>query len=159
MEKRFNLEIVNYTPKYLKPVVTLFINTVHKSCYKDYTQSQLDAWADKEIDYELWEKKLTKTKPYLAILDNRLVGFTEFYDDYIDCFYVDYKEQGKGVGKALFDHILGLAKNRNIKKIRVDASITSKPFFLSLGFIEVKMNRVKRKEQELVNFSLAYELN
>jgi N-acetylglutamate synthase-like GNAT family acetyltransferase len=59
-----------------------------------------------------------------------------------------------GVGKSLMEHVLAIAKNNNISKIKVDVSITAKPFFEKFGFMQVKMNHVKRCDEELINFSM-----
>lgn len=60
--------------------------------------------------------------------------------------------------KITLNHILNLAKNENIDKIKVDASITAKPFFEKFGFKEVRENLVKRGNQELINFSMEKNL-
>lgn len=67
---------------------------------------------------------------------------------------MDYTFQKKGIGKALLTHIIYIAKQNNIKKIKVDASITSKPFFEKFGFKKVKRNLVKKANEELINYSL-----
>ena len=144
----------NYDKKYLKQIVELFINTVHNINKKDYTKEQLNAWANPDYDLEIWEKRFEKSKPYLCIFEDKIVGFCEYYDRYIDCFYVHFKYQNCGIGKLLLNHILNLAKNENIDKIKVDASITAKPFFEKFGFKDVRENLVKRGNQELINFSM-----
>lgn len=152
------MKIINYYSLYKKVIPTLFTNTIHKTCHKDYTKEQLNAWANPNIDYKTWEKRLDKTKTYLAVVEDTLVGFVEFYDDYIDCFYVHHEYQGQGVGKALMNHILDIASKDDIKILRVDASITSKDFFEKFGFIEVSKNEVKRDNQVLINYSLELKL-
>ncbi len=151
------MQLINYNKKYSRQISTLFTNTIHKICNIDYTKEQLNTWANPNIDYEAWEKRLNKTKPYLAVIDDTLVGFAEFYDDYIDCFYVHHEYQGQGVGKALMHHILNIASKNGIKKLRVDASITAKPFFMKLGFCEIKQNLVKKENQNLINYTLEKE--
>lgn len=121
---------------------------------KDYTKEQLNAWANPKNDLKTWEKRFEKSKPYLCMLEDEVVGFCEYYKGYIDCFYVHFKYQNCGIGKLLFTHILKLAKNENIDKIKVDASITAKSFFEKFGFKEIKKNLVKRENVELVNFSM-----
>ncbi|RXJ82518.1 GNAT family N-acetyltransferase [Arcobacter sp. F2176] len=148
------MQLIKYDKKYQKIIPKLFVNTIHKTCNKDYTKEQLNAWANPNIDYKSWEERLNKTKPYLAILDKKLVGFAEFYEDYIDCFYVHYKYQGCGVGKMLLNHIFKVAEEKKQTLLKVDASITAKPFFEKFGFIEVKKNKVKRNNIELINFSM-----
>ena len=151
------MKIIDYNQKYKKQIPILFINTIHKTCNKEYTKEQLNAWANPNINYESWEKRLDRTKPYLAVIDDNLVGFAEFYDDYIDCFYVHHEYQGQGVGKALMNHILDIASKNGIKIVRVDASITAKAFFESFGFVETRKNEIKRDNQVLINYTL--ELN
>lgn len=155
--ENLKVEIKEYLDGYEREIAQLFTNSIHNTCHKDYTKEQLDAWANPNIEYAFWAKKVKKTKPFLAFIEEELVGFSEFYDDYIDCFYVSHLYQSKGVGKALLSHIIDLSRDKKIKKLNVDASITAKPFFLKYGFKEVKENLVKRKDQELINYSL--ELN
>ncbi len=148
------MQIIKYNEKYKKEIPELFTNAIHKTCHKDYTKEQLNAWANLNIDYKTWEERLVKIKPYLAIIDKKLVGFAEFYDDYIDCFYVHPEYQGCGVGKMLINHIFKIAKENEQTLLKVDASITAKPFFEKFGFKEVKKNIVKRVNVELINFSM-----
>ncbi len=156
--KNLSFFIGNYDKKYLKQIVELFINTVHNINKKDYTKEQLNAWANLNYDLEIWEKRFEKSKPYLCMLENEVVGFCEYYDGYIDCFYVHYKYQNFGIGKLLLNHIINLAKNENINKIKVDASITAKLFFEKFEFKEIRKNVVKRENIELINFSMEREI-
>ena len=151
------MKIIKYYNIYEKDIPLLFTNTIHKTCIKDYTKEQLNAWANPNIDYEAWEKRLNETKQYLAVIDDTLVGFAEYKDDYIDCFYVHHEYQGQGIGKVLMNHVLDIALKNGIKKLRVDASITAKPFFMKLGFCEIKQNLVKRENQNLINYTLEKE--
>lgn len=146
--------IIDYDKKYLKQIVELFTNTVHKINKKDYSKEQLNVWANQDYDLEIWEKRFEKNKPYLCVLKDEVVGFCEYSNEYIDCFYVHFKYQNFGIGKQLLNHIFKIAKNDNIDKIKVDASITAKPFFEKFGFKEVRKNLVKRENVEFVNFRL-----
>ena len=150
--------IGNYDKKYLKQIVELFINTVHNINKKDNSKEQLYAWANPKYDLKTWKKRFKKSKPHLCIFEDEVVGFYEYYDGYIDCFYVHFKYQNCGVGKLLLTDVLELAKNENIDKIKVDVSITAKPFFEKFGFKEVRENLVKRENVELINFSMEKDL-
>ncbi|PHO13163.1 hypothetical protein CPG38_04185 [Malaciobacter marinus] len=74
----------------------------------------------------------------------------------MDCFYVHHEYQGKGVGKALILCILKKARQNEMKKLRVDASITAKPFFKKYGFKVVKKNIIKRDNQLLINYLMTF---
>ena len=111
------------------------------------------------IDYEKWQKRLEKRKPFVVIINHLIVGFAELEKDgHIDCFYVHNEYQGKGVGKALLGYILEVAIKNGIKILEVDASITAKQFFESFGFVQTSMNKVKRDNQVLINYSLELKL-
>ena len=146
--------ILEYDKKYLKQIIELFVNTVHNINKQDYSKEQLNAWANPKYDLNIWEKRFEKSKPYLFISKDELVGFCEYYDGYIDCFYVHFKYQNCGIGKLLLNHILRIVENEKVDKIKADVSITAKPFFEKFGFKKVKKNIVKRKNVELVNFSM-----
>ena len=146
--------VIDYDKKYLKQIVELFTNTIHNINKKDYVKEQLNAWANPNYDLNIWDKRFEKSKPYLCVLEDEVVGFCEYYDGYIDCFYVHYKYQNCGIGKLLLNHISKIAKEKNIDKIKADVSITAKPFFEKFDFIEVKKNVVKRNNVELINFSM-----
>lgn len=147
------MEIRNYNSNDYKIVADLFYHTVHTICASDYTEKQLEAWAPTPIDYKKWQERLDRKKPFLAIIDSRIVGFIELeMDGHIDCFYVDKNYQRKGVGSFLLDHVEKLASSRNYEKMYAEVSITAKPFFLKHGFRVLKENIVRTNNQELKNF-------
>lgn len=49
----------------------LFYNTVRLVNIKDYSESQVDAWASKGIKRSDWCSVLAKNKPFLAIADGK----------------------------------------------------------------------------------------
>jgi ribosomal protein S18 acetylase RimI-like enzyme len=146
--------IIGFDKKFLEQLVELFTNTIHNINKKDYSKEQLNAWANPKYDLKTWKKRVEKSKPYLCMLEDEVVGFCEYYEGYIDCFYVHFNYQNHGIGKLLLTYILDIAKNEKRDKLKVDASITAKPFFEKFGFKEVKKNFVKRENVELVNFSM-----
>ena len=123
--------IRNYCLEDAKALMDIFYNTIHKVNIKDYTLEQVDEWASKsDMKLEIWGKRFNKSKPIVAVVDGKIVGFTEFKrDGYIDCFYCHHEWIGKGVGSALMEEIFLRAKKNKIKRIFVDVSITAKPFF------------------------------
>lgn len=154
-----SFDMKSYEEKHLKEVINLFTNTVHNINKKDYTKEQLDVWANKNIDLKAWENKLKTSNTYLCMLQDEIVGFYVYENDYIDCFYVHHKYQGFEVGRFMLEQILENANNHDIKTLKVDASITAKPFFEKFGFKKVKKNYVKRGNQTLVNYTMIKDMN
>ena len=52
------MEIRDWERGDLDAVLALFYEAVHASCVGDYTQAQVDAWADGDPDREAWARSL-----------------------------------------------------------------------------------------------------
>ena len=120
-----------------------------------YTPAQQEAWAPSPVDYAQWRARLSTKKPFVAIIDNQVVGFIELDGDgHIDCTYTHPDFQGRGVASALYDYLLAAAKAAGIRRLYVEASLIAKPFFAQRGFVLVKQNEVRRNGVSLINFSM-----
>ncbi|WP_138498097.1 GNAT family N-acetyltransferase [Nostoc sp. PA-18-2419] len=140
------MSIREYRLSDTKAIVKLFYDTVHEINISDYTQEQVDAWAPKNMDYEVWHKRLQTKLPYIAEDNGEIVGFGELEaDGHIDCFYCHSKYQRKGIGSKLLTHLENTAKSQGIKQLYTEASITAKPFFQNKGFSVVSEQQVERR--------------
>jgi len=137
-----------------KEIAEIYYNTIHKVNITDYTDEQVNAWAPLEsLQTDGWIKKHEKLSPYVAIINDRVVGFAEFESDgHIDCFYCHHDYQGLGIGSALMNHIEKNAKQNKIKRIYAEVSITAKSFFLKKGFTVIKEQQVSIRNVKLKNF-------
>ena len=133
----------------------IYCDTIHNVNIYDYTTEQLNAWAPYNLleDQSTWQKKLDKTKPFVAEINNVVVGFAEYSSSsngYIDCFYVHHEYQRRGIGSALMRAILSVQNSNN--RIFAEVSITAKKFFMSQGFKVVKKQKVTVRGVKLANF-------
>lgn len=64
---------------------------------------------------------------FVALVDNEIIGFALYYFSYstwkgrclyLEDFYIDQNQRGKGFGKALFEEVIREARKRNV--IRID---------------------------------------
>ena len=145
-----------YKPEDVQELANIYYNTIHLINIQHYSQEQVDVWApESSLEMEGWAKKFTRTKPFIAVVGNEVVGFAEFEPNgHIDCFYVHHNWIGKGVGKALMRAILTRAGELNIATIFSEVSITAKPFFESQGFIVLTEQTVAKKGIELTNYKM-----
>ena len=139
--------IRDYQPQDSKALAKIFENAILAIDNRIYSTSQKQAWIGNHSD-EFWQHRFEKTLPFMAVIGDRVVGFIEFgFDDgigEIDCFYIEPKFQQQGVGQALFEKVLEVAKLNDIKEIRVFASHIAKPFFAKQGFKVIRENSVVR---------------
>lgn len=150
------ITIRDYQPNDVQALAQIFYNTIHLINIQHYTQEQVDVWAPlSSLEAKGWRKKFSRTKPFIAIVKDQIVGFAEFEPDgHIDCFYCHHEWIGKGVGSALMQAIFEKAKKNKIAHIFSEVSITAKPFFEKQGFRVVTEQTVVRKGVELRNFKM-----
>ena len=132
----------------------LYYQTIHNVNKADYSDTQLEAWAPAETKLaEGWAQKFKKTRPIVATIDDKVVGFAEFmYSGYIDCFFVHYQHQNQGIGSALMKEIDFRTKTQLINRVWANVSVTAKPFFSRCGFVVVKEQLVELRGCKLKNF-------
>lgn len=129
----------------LPAILSLFRDTVHTVCARDYTRPQLDAWAPAEPDAAAWDASLRAHRTLVAEENGSILGFADLAEDgYLDRLYVHRDWQGRGVASALCAALPGAR--------RTHASITARPFFERRGWHVVREQRVERRGVALTNF-------
>lgn len=151
--------IRDYQPSDSQALAKIFKQAILAIDERAYSSSQKHVWLGNHSD-EFWQQRFAKTLPFIAVMDDRAVGFIEFaFDDgigEIDCFYVEPNCQKQGVGQALFDKVLSVAKANNVNQINVNASHIAKPFFEKQGFRTAQKNMVERSNVILENWLMMY---
>ncbi|WP_207387350.1 GNAT family N-acetyltransferase [Legionella rowbothamii] len=134
--------------------MVLFQNTVHSINAKDYSITQLEAWAPKtNLEITTRWKSLLENITYVAEYKQQIVGFGDLtHQGYLDRLFVHRDYQGRGIAAAIVKKLALCAQNLNLQEIAVEASITAKPFFERYGFTTVKEQQVKIRGEELTNF-------
>ena len=62
------MEIRAYRQEDIKEIAELFYNTVHTVNAADYTEKQLDAWADRNIDLAAWDRSFQEHMTLVAVM-------------------------------------------------------------------------------------------
>lgn len=149
-----------YQPEDAAALWQLFFNTVRQINVRDYTQAQVEAWAEEKTDLADWIEKMNSNQPFVAtlnnkIIDNKIVGYADLQPNgLIDHFFCHHQYQGCGVGKALMAHIHKQAKQRNLTRLHADVSITAKPFFEYAGFVVTKEQCISLRGELFVNYKM-----
>lgn len=135
----------------------LFYHTVHTVNPKDYSQEQLCAWADGNIDLNKWNASFLSNYTVIAEIDNVIVGFGDIDETgYLDHLYVHSNYQHQGIASALCDE---LEHSVNTSKITTHASITARGFFEKRGYKIIKEQQVLRHNILLTNYIMNYTLS
>jgi putative acetyltransferase len=155
------IEIRKYHPEDVQALANIYFNTIHKINIQHYTEEQVNVWAPKScLEIEGWANKFLRTKPFIAVIGNKIVGFAEFEPNgHIDCFYCHHDWIGNGVGKALMKAIFEKAREYKVDTIFSEVSITAKPFFEKQGFKVVAEQIVVKKGVKLTNYKMEKRLS
>ena len=153
--KEKNLEIRKYRPQDCAEMARLFYDTVHTVNAADYTEKQLDAWADGYVDPERWNASFLEHDTLVAWeageteKTGRIVGFGDMDPSgYLDRLYVHRDFQRRGAAAAL----CGALEAAVPGPWTTHASITARPFFEARGYRVVRAQQVERHGVLLTNF-------
>nr|WP_252735270.1 GNAT family N-acetyltransferase [Vibrio splendidus] len=131
----------------------IFFHTVRNVNVRDYSQQQVEAWAPSSFDFALWQKRMNGLQPFVAELDGCVVGYTDLQPSgLIDHFFCHHEYQGKGVGKALMEHVFTVGRVRGVSRYFSEVSITAKPFYEHIGFKVVNEQEVEMRGVKLTNY-------
>lgn len=149
------VRIRKYNIKDVYDIGHIYFDTIHIINARDYTAEQINAWAPYRNNYEKWREKLERTRPLVAVIGSKIVGFAEFETNgHIDCFFVHHEFQRYGIGSALIREIENTAIKSNISRIYCEISITAKSFFTKMGFEIISQQSVTIRNIEMTNFMM-----
>ena len=139
----------------LPGISRLYYDTIHHINSHDYTREQVEAWAPAVPDVAFWKERFKQYHVYVAEEDRYVVGFTELDTmGHIDCFFVHYEWQRRGVGTRLMDRLMATAEREKMLRLFAEVSITAVPFFRDRGFAVVRENETIRRNVKLKQFAM-----
>jgi putative acetyltransferase len=105
----------------------------------DYPPDVIDAWAPLPMSDEMVERVAAAPPGQIRLvaeIGSEIVGIGEIVPDLneLRACYVMPKAARKGVGTALVREIEQIAREHGLTHLQLDASLTSEPFYLSLGY-------------------------
>ena len=144
------IELRKYRPEDIEEMTQLFYHTVHTINAADYTEEQLDAWADGEADKEKWNQSFLSHSTWVAVEGQKIVGFADMDEEgYLDRLYVHKDFQGMGIASRLCDQLEGESSSL---RFFTHASITARPFFEKRGYRVERRQQVERQGVWLTNY-------
>src|SRR5258705_242667 len=117
-------------------LLVLFRDTIRRVNSRDYSPTQIAAWASDDIDTASWFGRFAGRYVPVAEEAGRPVGFAELEPDgHIDRVYVSADHQQRGIGRQLLAAVLAEARRVGLARLFTEASITPRPLFESQGFV------------------------
>lgn len=138
-----------YQPSDCQEMAELFYNTVHTVNARDYTRTQLDAWATGQVDLNQWDQSFRAHFTVVAVKDGIITGFGDIdRNGYLDRLYVHFAYQRQGIASAVCDRLEAAVQGN----IVTHASVTARPFFEKRGYRVIREQQVERLGIFLTNF-------
>lgn len=118
----------------------------------DYTKEQLDVWAPKSPDLDIWPKTLSNNYTLVAIepKKSKIVGFVDMEKiAYLNRIYVHKDFQNRGIAKLLLLAIEKQANELGLTRLFSDVSITAKSAMEKIRYVT---DRQKTRDKEGASF-------
>lgn len=149
------MQIRAYQPSDIQEIAKLFYDTVHTVNARDYTEEQVDAWANGQPDLDQWNRSFLDHYSLVAVDQEKIVGFGDLdvFSRYLDRLYVHKDHQGEGIGTALCSQLEAAAAG----SVTTHASITARPFFEKRGYRVIRKQQVERQGVFLTNYVMEQE--
>ena len=137
----------------------VFRRSVREVASRDYRPAQIEAWAAAPGDTSAWRERMQKCVVFVAEHGGSPIGFIQYEPpDHIDLTYVHPEWQRRGVASALLAALEAEARRRNVLFLNVEASITSRPFFLARGYEVLTPQIVTARGQDFLNYRMSKRL-
>ena len=147
------MEFRRYKDTDLHEVMNLFYTTVHEVNKEDYTEDQLEAIAPKEANEYHWQKSLEKNYTIVVEENHEIIAFGNIgKTGYLDRLYVRPDHLREGIATKLVDELESYAQKHGSYVINVTSSITSKPFFESLGYRVLEEQINERRGERVLRY-------
>lgn len=147
--KNLSFKIAKASSRHIKEINQLIIRSIIEICVADHKNQYvlIQDWISNKTPKNIstW---INNNYAYIAISENyTVVGFImmskrgEILLNYILPGYVK-----RGIGKALLNKLIKIAKQSKIKELTVSSTITAKPFYIKNGFIQLIDGKVKKQD-------------
>ena len=153
------ITIRQYLPTDAPRLACLFRASVQEIATRDYTASQIRAWASCIIDEGQFGQRCESKSTWVAEIEGRIAGFSDLEQDgHIDMLYVhpDYKR--RGVARALIQHIEETARTNGLRRLYTEASVTARPVFETMGFRTIVPQTVTVRGESMTNYRMEKRL-
>ena len=153
MKRQVNIKIRLFAAQDAEQIAQLFHETVRAVNSRDYSNSQVSAWAPDDIHFKNWVEECSSCFTYVADDDGVIAGFGELEPNgHINCFFCHKDYQRCGVGSQLYRALETRALELSLHRLFVEASITARPFFQHVGFTVVKKQEVTKRGEAFINY-------
>ncbi|HEV8388721.1 MAG TPA: GNAT family N-acetyltransferase [Dongiaceae bacterium] len=115
----------------------VIVQAVEETNAKDYPPSVI-AEVIKNFSPERVAERLPTRQVFVATEQGAVVGTGSLEGTTIRSVFVLPRFERRGIGRALMDHIEGLARSAGVSRLEVPSSIGAEGFYRRLGYVAIR---------------------
>lgn len=131
-----SLEFRRAVPSDVDSIERIQVDAIRHGTGDHYQPEAIEAWAG-AFNRDGFAEKVEDDEVWVAEDGGRTVGYASLdpstYE--IDSVYVAPEAAGRGIGRALMEHILEVARDHRLENVWLDASVNAIPFYERMGFV------------------------
>lgn len=130
------LELRRAVPGDVDVIHRLQIDAIRHGAAEHYDEAAVEAWIG-AFNRDAFPENVDRREVWIAEDAGSTVGYASLDPATfeVDSIYVAPESAGRGVGRALMEHILDVAREHRLENVWLDASLNAIPFYERLGFI------------------------
>ncbi|RON47830.1 GNAT family N-acetyltransferase [Pseudomonas frederiksbergensis] len=132
-----NSQVRRATPQDATAISQVILQSLRQSNAQDYPPDVI-AQVEKSFSVDSILTLMSQRQVFVATIDRQVVATASLDHDVIRSVFVHPEHQGVGLGRQLMATLESIARDADIKVLRVPASITAEGFYLRLGFRKVR---------------------
>ena len=136
------------TPEDAARLHQLHTTSVRRICAPHYAPEVIDGWLANRVP-EGYLPPIERGDIFVVEDGGRIVGFGEATPGVVVACYVDPAMVRRGVGSAIMEHALVIARRGHDGPIRVEATLNAAPFYARFGFRELARATLRRGEVDV----------
>lgn len=158
---------MNYTIRKTKIADMQAVESAHRKsiielCSKDYTPEQIDKYSNVKYTPDRWEASVNNDYHICVEVDGVIEGMchSRIREDghgEILGLYFTKAIAGNGIGREIVEMAFEYFKKFNPAKIVLTGTVTAKPFYVKLGFREIKEKTIILRGVEIECFEMEKE--
>src|SRR5690349_6563092 len=117
-------------------ICAMHIDSIRRSCAKDYTPEQIEAWAGRKVPADYTRGLDVGETIVVAEAQGHVVGFGSMRANCIRGMYIAPEFQRRGVGRQLLAELERLARLGGFENLRLESTFNALPFYSSQGFAQ-----------------------
>ena len=123
--------------------INVIKRTITISQGKIYPKELINAFCHK-YDFDNFRKRTQEIECFVAKENKNILGIIGLRNNELRTFFVDPDNQGKGIGRKLYDYLENEARKKGIAKLFLQGSPLGEPIYTKFGFKKLR-NIVKEK--------------